>query len=536
MNRASQTMKSFLIFIVLSCAFIRTPWADELKVGPVYIDGPGEITTLVEVHSEGIPLASDFKLVLDKRSVTAAKDLKTFDSSGKELALIVCIDVGGSIGKELFEGIRAALIYFIGMAAERPNDRIALISFGDDIHTLASFEQSRGQFVDAVLKLQTSGSHTRLYDALNESLDLINSQGLPKRRRIIIISAGKDEGSIQTLENITAKAKALKVPIDAVCNGEIGPIFQQCLGKITESVGGQLIEANQEVSLRDRIKRLYLGFLEARSFMVYFSYEVELADGETEAAFIEMNRPGKRPIVVAISGKYPRPKRSVDKTPEVKKPLLPAVKHESLPPTFRNQTWLDRTWILLAIIAFIVLSIIVFILVCYLKKTGQSDRPGKGIDSGNEFPPQGIIPPHDIAPAGGAIPLAAPPRKTLVGGYLYPFPKPDNPCAELIGVEGPLKGTRHGITKELWTIGRSEENDLCIPDDDNISRRHAYLRYEKGSLFVFGNNSKSGTFVNKKKVLDIGVVLEPGDRIHFGRSILEVHKYAPNRINGTPAL
>ena len=522
-------MKNFTVLILLSCAFCGTARSAELRVGPVYVDAPGEIATLVEVHSKDIPLASDFRLLMDNQPVTAAKDVKTFHRSGKDLALVICIDVSGSIGEQRLRDIKAALFFFIGLARDRPNDRFALVSFADEINILTSFKQSREQFFDAVAQLQTSGARTRLYDALYASLDLINRHDLPKRRRIIVISGGRDEGSAKTLDNVTLKAKALKVPIDAAGCGKIDRMFLQVLGQMCDSVGGRFIEANPDVILRDRIKGLYLDLLETRSLMVYFSYEVGLADGQTDAASIEMNRSGKESLVAAIPGKYPRPKRLKDSTPEVEVPLSPSDKHELQPPIADNSSGLVRTWILPAITVILCLSIIVFISVRYAKKAGKSKASGE-VEEVDDEPQGGTVTPHDTVPANGAVSLPVPPRNTLVGGYLYPPPEPDHPCAELVGVEGPLEGTRHRINSEIFTIGRAEGNHLCIPDDDYVSKQHAYLRYEKGSLFVFDNNSKSGTFVTQKRVLNTGVALEPGDRIKIGLSTIEVNTYSPERI------
>ena len=104
----------------------------------------------------------------------------------------------------------------------------------------------------------------------------------------------------------------------------------------------------------------------------------------------------------------------------------------------------------------------------------------------------------------------------------FPVPTAGQPAAMLRGVTGPVEGQQHAVDKEIYSIGASAANDLSIGDDEYISGEHAYLRYEKGSLFIFDKASRNGTFVNDDKVTQTGVVLRPGDRIKLGMCTFEV--------------
>ena len=53
----------------------------------------------------------------------------------------------------------------------------------------------------------------------------------------------------------------------------------------------------------------------------------------------------------------------------------------------------------------------------------------------------------------------------------------------------------------------TQEIDLNIAEDDYVSENHAFIRYQSGSLFVFDNGSRNGTFVNQNLVNIIPVVL-----------------------------
>lgn len=89
-----------------------------------------------------------------------------------------------------------------------------------------------------------------------------------------------------------------------------------------------------------------------------------------------------------------------------------------------------------------------------------------------------------------------------------------------IGVRGRLRYL-DGVGKEHWaavipprfTIGRSSENDLVLPDM-NVSRFHAEIRVQDDLHVLRDLGSKHGTWVNGIRVQE--KELAPGDRIHLG--------------------
>src|SRR5262249_778302 len=115
-----------------------------------------------------------------------------------------------------------------------------------------------------------------------------------------------------------------------------------------------------------------------------------------------------------------------------------------------------------------------------------------------------------------------PPRTTTPIARHFPVPTVGQPTAMLRGVAGNVDGQLHSVEKKIFSIGAGAGNDLSIGEDEYISGEHAYLRYEKGNLFIFDRASKNGTFVNDKKVTQTGIELHPGDRIKLGMSTFEV--------------
>lgn len=83
----------------------------------------------------------------------------------------------------------------------------------------------------------------------------------------------------------------------------------------------------------------------------------------------------------------------------------------------------------------------------------------------------------------------------------------------LVGLDGALAGQRFSIPPTGLTLGRETDNTLIVPDR-SVSRHHARLAYENGTLVVYDLNSTNGVFVNEQRVHK--QTLKPGDVVRFG--------------------
>jgi hypothetical protein len=126
-----------------------------------------------------------------------------------------------------------------------------------------------------------------------------------------------------------------------------------------------------------------------------------------------------------------------------------------------------------------------------------------------------------------APPPPPPPRRATVVGGNFSQPGPGHPAAALVGVSGAVQGQRFAVDKADYRLGRNPNNDLRIAADDTVSGEHAYLRYEKGGLFLSDQGSRNGTFLNEQRVTGAPVMVRAGDRIRLGESVFEVVGTSP---------
>ncbi|HEV2262229.1 MAG TPA: FHA domain-containing protein [Candidatus Rubrimentiphilum sp.] len=88
-------------------------------------------------------------------------------------------------------------------------------------------------------------------------------------------------------------------------------------------------------------------------------------------------------------------------------------------------------------------------------------------------------------------------------------------------LSGPLDGKTWTFEDEI-VIGRDEQYAAaCITLDRYVSRKHARLRAQGGSLLLSDLDSRNGTRVNQRRVKGEQRI-EPGTRFQVGRTTLRV--------------
>src|SRR5512140_3138485 len=91
---------------------------------------------------------------------------------------------------------------------------------------------------------------------------------------------------------------------------------------------------------------------------------------------------------------------------------------------------------------------------------------------------------------------------------------------EIVVSEKAGPGRRLELESRDITVGRAEENDICLPRR-NISKKHTRIALEGGAVVVSDLASTNGTWINGKK-LDAPQPVGPSDRIHIGDFVLTV--------------
>lgn len=100
----------------------------------------------------------------------------------------------------------------------------------------------------------------------------------------------------------------------------------------------------------------------------------------------------------------------------------------------------------------------------------------------------------------------------------------EKPQLQLVVHAGPLAGKGYPIRGDMLTIGRDEENNITL-DDDQVSRYHARLLLQEDQIILEDLGSTNGTLVNGKPI-EGQHVLQPADIISVGSSVFGVKGFA----------
>jgi len=84
----------------------------------------------------------------------------------------------------------------------------------------------------------------------------------------------------------------------------------------------------------------------------------------------------------------------------------------------------------------------------------------------------------------------------------------------LVCTTGKLEGQRFTIAQSGLRLGRADQNDVVVIDD-GVSRYHAAIKYDEGTMWLSDTGSRNGVFVNEKRLNDAHA-LKVGDEIGIG--------------------
>jgi pSer/pThr/pTyr-binding forkhead associated (FHA) protein len=85
----------------------------------------------------------------------------------------------------------------------------------------------------------------------------------------------------------------------------------------------------------------------------------------------------------------------------------------------------------------------------------------------------------------------------------------------------PATRQRWRLDSDRITIGRSDDNIVCLAADSAASGHHAQIYLEKGEYWLRDLGSSNGTLINDVSVTS-PVRIKPGDHIVVGQTRLDV--------------
>lgn len=406
------------------------------------------------------------------RAVPAAA-ITPFEESGEGVAYVFLLDLSRSIRPAQFALVRESIQSWVEKM--RDQDRMALITFGDDVRLIADFTANKQELKYKLATLVPRDGKTQLHSALARAMEMErrSDEGLPARRVIVVLSDGKDEGSGLAVDDIQHSISRTHMPIYAIGCSSIASGERQkyldVLHRFARSSGGIFHEADsanlKEIfdSMNNAIRRVFVAKLRCDDCA---------ADGRSYR--LEIN--------LSVGGKILSDGQEIALIPGAAVPSARLSRGRGI-----ATGWLGYA---AAVVSVIGIAIAILCLVALKRRR-------KGIA-------QPSYTPRDID-----------------GRPIQEDARPGGVPVRFTVIEGNLSGETHDLLlADRALIGRKQGCDLVLSDDE-VSGNHCELLRVNGRLVIADLDSTNGTSVNGVPVAG-RCRLESGDTILVGGTELRV--------------
>lgn len=484
--------------------------ASGFQLGPVFTEAHPQVDVVLETPpGTELPEARDLLLLEDGQPAGTAQTVLPFSSSGHDLAVVVAVDVSGTMAGAPLEQLQSALR---ALASTRgPREEVALVSFADDIVVECPFGGAESELTAAIDRLAPRGRITELYKGLFKALDLLAEQR-GSRLRLLVVSDGKDEGEAYQLDDVIERARALRVPVDAAGLTRIDTRYLSTLERLADLTGGAYGRAESSQDLESLVGS---GLARLRSTPVArFTLQKVPRDGARHRLGVRWTR-GTEVVEAEAPVVMPPPSPASEPEPSP----VPEDEEEATP----NQEVGWTLWIAGGAVA-LVLGLSLWWLARSRRRT-VAPQPPSYAPAPEPLEPRPAPP---VPPRPAAVPPPPSPEPARAARRATQFrhelarPQPGSPAVVLQAEGGALAGARFPVDRDPFWIGAEEGNDLTVAQDNYLSGRHACLYFYQGSLLLRDQGSTNGTFLNGERLGEVPAPVGLGDRIRVGRTDLLV--------------
>lgn len=483
------------------------------------------------LDKEGKPLTKiDSSMLSITESQTGKQSIpriENFYSSAEPLAILFSADASHSMDGAPINNVKKGILQILGEF--RKDDKMGIAYFHDDFFKQASFDTDRDVLRNNINSLLTGGSSTELYKSTIESIKWLKSLTEPKRKILVLISDGEDNGSQYKLEDVLKEVKEsgfTVFTIGSTDNDKGG--FLQNMEKIAQaSVDGKYYKIKSPDDIKNIIPTLYER-IKNEYIVTYYSY---CTPSTQVNATINLNFNNQQYAAEFI---YDSPSAIVENAPSV-------------------SFWKTKEFLYGSIGAgalIILLAVFMFINMSkkrqykHEKEEEHSIREREAAENEDKFnkfrdeydklldrlESQMTVSESDkehialiekqIEEAGKNIqggvvqPIDYKRRTMILDKGSAPIPQQEYHQSQVILTirSGMKTGNTFQIGQGVTTLGRTEAN-IILPDD-TVSRLHARIYYSGTGYVIEDLSSTNGTFLNNYKITTAPV--KNGDLIRLG--------------------
>jgi VWFA-related protein len=229
----------------------------------------------------------------------ARQDVTHFAAENIPLEIIVAVDVSGSMTTAM-DQVKAAVKTFL--SALRPQDRVTVIGFNDNVFTLARPSADLATRLRAIDRLAPWGG-TALYDVIVQSIDQLGRQ--TGRRVLVVFTDGEDLNSHIPLATAVSRIESHDAVLYPIGQGRAAEVkaFKAVLEQLAEKSGGRAFFEDIE-----KLNQVFADILEELSNQYLLGYVSPNAARDGKWRTIKVDTPGRDLRVRARQGYRVNPK------------------------------------------------------------------------------------------------------------------------------------------------------------------------------------------------------------------------------------
>jgi hypothetical protein len=202
--------------------------------------------------------ASDISAEIGGKSV----GVRGFSPSSEGIFYIFLLDISASIPQSYFDAAREAVL---GMRAQlRPQDRLAVVAFGNKVRTLLSGGEDGDQVKKALAPLKCTDDYTAFYSAMNAAVDLVLKTGDMRCVAVVVSDGISTADADMTQDKLEEKLRQSGVAVNALCIDTAKDADVKSFRNFLHVSGGELYLFNDKTAgkvLSDLLARLDEGWV-----------------------------------------------------------------------------------------------------------------------------------------------------------------------------------------------------------------------------------------------------------------------------------
>ncbi len=402
--------------------------------------------------------------------------IKKFTDTGEGTAYIFLVDTSGSLSGSQLQKLKAATKNWAAKMGE--SDRMAVISFGNEVKTLLDFSSDKNQINSIVDGLSNNDGRTRLYDAVAEGLSLSEKRGddIPKRKVIILLSDGENDASGgATRDSVIDLTKKHMIPIYSLCTSDkdsgSGARFMDELCELSHGLFFDISRTSVEDVYNYSYERLM------NAYVIDFKYPSSKTDGAMHSLKISVMENGTE---FSDTRELYMQKPTESAFSAVSNNAVPAAGEEEN----SNMNGIPKTTMLLIlIIGIVILAALIGIIAAITIMSGKKKA--------QNVPPPQYRPPAPASPSGDkTVALGAQHQKNAA-------PANNGPIFKMTDVTG--GEVFSAPVADSITVGRRSDNDIVLKDGQ-VSGHHMKITRSGSGFRAADLGSTNGTIINGTQI------------------------------------